>query len=527
MTATTTDTKSAPAKQPAPPLAGPVAGQIADPLHIPAPSPGLPGSRGAAPAGLPAERLDRMHMSPSESVLSTDLYQLTMMAAYRHRRAPAVADFECFIRRLPAGRGFLLAAGLEAAVGHLLDMRFRGEDVDWLRTLPQFAAVPADFFEYLRAFRFRGSVWAMAEGTAFFPDEPLLRVRADLPEAQLPETFVLASLNLPILVATKAARVVQAAAGRGVIEFGLRRAHGPEAGLAASRAAFIGGCVATSNVLAGRRFGIPVAGTMAHAWVQSHDDEADAFRRFGELFPAHTTALVDTYDTLRGTVRAAGLGDLLTGIRIDSGDLAPLSREARAELRKAGCGHTKIVVSNDLNETAIARLLADGADVDTFGVGTELVVSRDAPALGAVYKLVQTRETDGRVVPRVKIAPGKIGRPGAKQVWRIRDAAGNAVGDVLALDHEPAPAPPAGGRAEALLAPVIRDGGLVAPLPTLADIRDRAAAEVAALPAGVRRLENPDRYDIAPSRELADLQARLIAARNAEVAAQDRKEGVR
>lgn len=447
---------------------------------------------------------------PADAALVTDLYQLTMMAAYWQTGRRPTATFEGFVRRLPTDRGYFVLAGLDEVVEYLLALRFDGSAVDWLRGLPQFAAVKPGFWEYLREFRFRGDLWAMPEGTVFFPNEPVVRITADLPEAQLPETYLLASLHIQTLAASKAARVVQAAAGRPVLEFGLRRAHGPQAGIAAARGAYIGGVSATSNVFAGRTLGIPVSGTMAHAWIQAHDDEAAAFADFHSVFPQNTTALIDTYDTVEGARRAARLGDGLSGVRLDSGDLGDLSRRVRAVLRGAGLDKARIVASSDLNEDAMTELLAGGAEIDVFAVGTDLVVSRDAPAISFVYKLTATREADRRTVPRVKLAPGKASWPNAKQVWRRTGADGRMAEDVLALAEEPAPA---GTGWRPLMSQVIRGGELIAPLPDLSAARARAAEQVAALPAGVARLRGPETYPVRPSPALRQLHDRLLAER--------------
>jgi nicotinate phosphoribosyltransferase len=459
------------------------------------------------PPDLPTQSL----LIPQDgAALATDLYQLTMMAAYwqtgqQSGRRPR-ATFEAFVRKLPAGRGALLLAGVEQVLDYLLRVRFTGADIDWLRSLEQFAAVKPGFWEYLREFRFRGDAWAMPEGTVFFPDEPVLRITADIPEAQLPETWLLSVLNIQTLAATKAARVVQAAAGRPVLEFGLRRAHGPQAGVYATRGAYVGGVSATSDVFAARALGIPAAGTMAHAWIQAHDDESAAFRDFAGVFPRHTTALVDTYDTVTGAARAAKLGPALAAVRLDSGDLADLSVKVRRILREGGAGHAKIVASNDLNEYSVAALVAGGAEIDVFGVGTDLVVSRDAPALSFVYKLVETVEPDGRTVPRVKLSAGKSNWPTAKQVWRRTGPDGRFAGDTLA---GPGEAP--GG--EPLLQKVIENGRLIAPPPRLSEIRARAAAQWAALPPDVARLEGPAAYPVTPSEALRQLQRQLAAQR--------------
>jgi nicotinate phosphoribosyltransferase len=390
----------------------------------------------------------------------TDLYELTMAAGYYEAGKSAErATFELTIRRLPKNRDYILVAGLKQALDYLLTLRFTGPEIDYLRALPQFALVSADFFETLREFRFTGDVWAVPEGTVLFAGEPLLTVRAPLMEAQIPETYLLSTLTFQTLIATKASRMVKQAAGRGVVEFGTRRAHTPEAGVLGARAAYIGGCIGTSNTLAGFRFGIPVMGTCAHSWVMSFESELEAFRKLQQVLGPHTIQLVDTYDAIQGVRRAAQVGRPLWGIRLDSGDFLRQSKEARAILDAAGLKDAKIMASGDLDERRIADLLAAGAPIDSFGVGTELATSGDAPSMGAIYKLV---EIEGR--PAAKSSEDKASLPGAKQLYRFPDR------DVLALGSEPPPQ-----HAEPLLRLVILKGQLVEAPETLEAIRERAA----------------------------------------------------
>ncbi len=392
--------------------------------------------------------------------LLTDLYELTMAAGYCEAGKSALTGiFELSVRRLPKHRDYVLLAGLEQALEYLLNVRFGGEEIAYLRALPQFQLVGAGFFEQLREFRFTGDVWAAPEGTVLFAGEPILRVHAPLMEAQIPETYLLSTLTFQTLIATKAARVVQAAEGRGVVEFGTRRAHTPEAGVLGARAAYIGGCIGTSNTLAGFRFGVPVMGTCAHSWVMSFPSEQEAFRQLQRVLGPNTIQLVDTYDSAEGTRRAAALGRPLWGIRLDSGDFLPLSKEARAILDAAGLQDTKIMASGDLDEGRIADLVAAGAPIDAFGVGTELATSGDAPSMGAIYKLV---EVDGR--DTAKWSQDKISWPGVKQLFRFADR------DVLALAEEVCPP-----GAEALLRPVVLKGQLVEAAPGLQASRDYAA----------------------------------------------------
>ena len=432
----------------------------------------------------------------------TDLYQLTMMAGYHASgMAGEPATFEVFVRRLPPNRSYLVFAGLEQAVGDLLRLAFSAEQIEALRRLPAFREQPATFFEMLGEVRFEGDVWAVPEGTVVFPGETLVRVSAPLPQAQWVETFLLASLGYPTLVASKAARMVVAAEGRSLFEFGARRAHGPQAGLLAARSAYLAGFDATSHVEAARRLGVPCVGTMAHSWVQSFDAEQESFAAYARAFPNSTTLLVDTYDTLEGVRLAATLDAPVAAIRIDSGDLASLSRQARSILDEHGGPEIKILGSGDVDEHQLAALVAAGAPIDGFGIGTELVTSRDAPALSMVYKLV---ELEGR--GRYKRAPGKKTYPMAKQVYRRRDAQGRFAGDLVARADEP---PPDG--TEALLAPIVQGGRLVDPLPSLEEIRERCRAQLAALHTELKRLNSDAVYPVAYSDVLEADAARIMA----------------
>ncbi|MEN3333591.1 MAG: nicotinate phosphoribosyltransferase [Blastocatellia bacterium] len=392
-------------------------------------------------------------MSERALALSTDLYELTMAAAYFDNRIATRAIFELFVRRLPDHRAYLIAAGLEQAIDYLASLRMTSEQIDYLRAHPAFANVSRQFFDYLADLRFTGDVWAMPEGTAAFGNEPMLRVSAPIIEAQIVETFLLTSIASQTMIASKAARVVAAAAGREVIEFGTRRALGSEAGLFAARAAYIGGAIGTSSVEAGYLFGIPTYGTLAHSFVMSFDDEDEAFRAFLKVFPKTATVLVDTYDTLAAVERLArDYGPVIPAVRLDSGDLCELSIRVRDLLDRAGMQQTKIFASSDLNEYRIAELLASGARIDAFGVGTELATSFDAPALSAVYKLVGLGE-DGHIRGRIKLSTGKATYPGPKQVWR-ETVAGKYTHDLIAAMDESSPGP----SWQPLLEEVMRNG---------------------------------------------------------------------
>jgi len=444
--------------------------------------------------------------------LAVDLYELTMAAAYFHEGLDCEATFELFVRKLPPRRGFLVVAGLEQALHYLSTLHFTDDAIAFLRRHPSFAHVPGDFFEFLSTLRFRGTVHAMPEGTVAFAEEPLLRVTAPIIQAQIVETYLLSTIMVQTLIASKAARVVLAAGGRPVVDFGSRRAHGPQAGLLAARAAYIGGCIGTSNVLAARELKIPAIGTAAHSWTLAHDSEEEAFAAYCRTFPRDAVLLIDTYDTLEGARRAVRFKTALSGVRLDSGDLVALSRKVRQILDAAGLRSVRIIASGDLDEDKIARIVAANAPIDAFGVGTEMVTSRDEPVLPAVYKLVQIRQ-GGRVIPKAKWSEEKASYPLAKQVFRTwhptTTREHNTPGaerssrefcrDIIAAAEEALEGDP-------LLVEVMRDGQLTSTLPEVAAIRERAQVQIAALPAEVRRLENPAPYAVTYSARL--LQAR-------------------
>jgi len=441
--------------------------------------------------------------NPRYSGLATDLYQLTMAAAYHANGRDGRASFELFARRLPEGRSYIIVAGIEQALDYLRRLSFSPEEIEYLRGLPAFESVSAEFFDYLRDFRFTGEVWAMPEGTVAFAGEPLARVTAPLIEAQLVETYLLSTINFQTLIATKASRIVEAAAGRGIIEFGARRAHGFGAALYAARAAFIGGCVGTSNVEAGMMYDIPVYGTAAHSFTMAFDREIDAFRAYFKVFPESSTLLLDTYDTIAAARLAREFGPELRGVRLDSGDMVELSKRVRAILDEAGMRRTKILASGDLNEFKIAEMIAAGAPIDLFGVGTDLSTSRDAPALGGVYKLVEI-EFDGRVEPKIKLSPDKATYPYRKQVWRAAAGDGSFAGDVIAMADE-------NGLAGApLLAPVMRDGRIASPSPTLREAQERARRQLDRLPAPHKRLIEAQPYPVRYSDKLEESRLALL-----------------
>jgi nicotinate phosphoribosyltransferase len=424
------------------------------------------------------DRRDDNQAGQQELALFTDLYELTMLQAYYEEGMLDTAVFSLFVRRLPAHRNFLLACGLDAVLEYLENLRFTGDDIGYLATLGKFTE---GFLNWLRDFRFTGDVHAVPEGTPVFANEPILEVEAPLPEAQLIETLIMNQITVQTVLASKAARTVAAAGGRPVVDFGARRMHGLDAALKAARAFHIAGVAATSNVLAGRRYGVPLTGTMAHSYIQAHDRETDAFRRFARIYPG-TVLLVDTYDTMEGVRRVIELlkdeGEKLdiSAVRLDSGDLGTLAVEARRLLDEAGLKHIDIFASGGLDEDGIAALVADGAPISGFGVGTSMGVAADAPDLDIAYKLC---EYAGR--GRLKLSTDKPILPGRKQVFRLSRGESD-VGDIIARADEAHDGRP-------LLEPVMRDGTrLPAGKSDIIRSRDYAAGQIARLPAAVRGL---------------------------------------
>lgn len=417
----------------------------------------------------------------SSDALLTDLYELNMLESYRALGMNGTAVFDFFVRALPAGRNFLVAAGLEGVLDYLTGLRFDEDDIAWLEASRRFSS---DFVRSLEHVRFTGDVDAMPEGTVFFPGEPVLRVTAPIAQAQLVESRIINLLQFPIVVASKAVRCVLAAAGRDVIDYGLRRAHGAEAALLAGRASFIAGFAATATVLAGRRYGIPLAGTMAHSYIQAHGNEEQAFEAFARGARGGCTLLVDTYDVPRALERVARLagrlrqdgGGTIAAVRIDSGDLAAQSRLARATLDAAGCQDIRIVASGDLDEHRIAALVEAGAPVDGFGVGTRVSTSADAPYLDCAYKLSEYAGAGRR-----KRSTGKASWPGRKQVYRCHDDDGLILHDTIGLEMEAV-------RGTPVLEPALRAGARVEPPWSLAHVRQRLRSELAALPPALLRL---------------------------------------
>jgi nicotinate phosphoribosyltransferase len=444
-------------------------------------------------------------LSLREAALFTDLYELTMAASYFREGMRGDATFSLFIRKLPHQRSFLVAAGLEDVLEFLRQFQFSETALRYVRSLGGF---DARFLDFLGDLRFTGSVHAVPEGTVVFADEPLLEVTAPIIEAQLVETAILNFCHLQTMLASKAVRTVLAARGRPIVDFGLRRTHGIDAGLKAARAAFLTGAAMTSNVLAGLSYGIPPAGTMAHSYVEAFPREVEAFRAFARAFPDKTTLLIDTYDTLVAARKAVTVaremearGERLAGVRLDSGDILSLSKEVRRVLDDAGLDYVKIFVSGGLDEETVDELLEAGAPIDAFGVGTRMNVSADAPYMDMAYKIVAYA---GRNV--LKLSAGKATWTGPKQIYRFRGRDARFAGDVLALRDEPAPA-----GAEPLLRTVMAAGQVVAPLPSLTASREYTRSQVAALPDAVRRLRDPVSYEVQYSERLRSTQRAVEA----------------
>jgi len=430
------------------------------------------------------------------STLLTDLYQLTMVTAYQALSMDQVAVFEFFVRRLPPQRGFLVAAGLAQVLDYLEALRFEAAELQWLESTGRFQP---EALRRLAGLQFTGDVDAMPEGSVFFADEPVLRVTAPLPEAQFVESRIINLLNFQSMIASKAARCRLAAGHGRLADFGLRRAHGAEAGLLAARACYLAGFDATATVEAGRAFGIPITGTMAHSFIQAHDDEATAFRDFARIHPRGVTLLIDTYDTARGAravVELCRTGVAVEAVRLDSGDLGALAREVRAILDSGGCPSVQIVASGNLDELQIEQFVAAGVPIDAFGVGTRLDVSVDAPYLDCVYKL---QEYAGR--PRRKRSAGKVTWPGRKQVYRDYDSAGRLRCDTIALADEMLPGRP-------MLQPVMQAGQRLQQ-PSLEDSRAYARREIDTLPLHCRSLHDPEAVRAAFSAGLRVLAERV------------------
>ena len=437
--------------------------------------------------------------------LFTDFYELTMCASYFDNKKFEPATFDLFVRRLHENRSYLLFAGLEQALLYLKTVKFTDAHLAYLAK----QGFNKQFLNYLRNFKFTGDVWAVPEGTVAFPCEPLIRVTAPIIEAQLVETFLLNTVNLQTMIATKASRVIHAAKGKAIIEFGLRREHGIDAGMKVARSSYIAGCQGTSNVLAGLSYGIPVFGTMAHSFVMSYEKEIDAFRAFAKTFPNNSTLLIDTYNDIAGAEKAATVakelekkGYRLDGVRLDSGDLTEISKKVRKLLDKKGLRYVKIFASGDLDEFKVAELLRNDAKIDSFGVGTKMGTSADKPYVDVIYKLCETLNKNGNFSPIMKLSEDKVTLPGRKQVYRLKDKKGNYEKDIIALDAEKV-------NGEPLLIKVMEKGDIIYDLPALDEIRATASANLSKLPEKYKKLTNAPAYPVKLSQDLEKLIRKL------------------
>jgi nicotinate phosphoribosyltransferase len=440
-----------------------------------------------------------LFVTASNASMLADLYELTMAAAYFENRIPGEAGFELFVRHLPKNFSYIIAAGLEQALDYVFNLSFTDDQIQFLKRHPSFGHISREFFDYLKDFRFKGDVWAVPEGTVVFPGEPLVQVAGSIIEAQIVETYLLAMINFQTLIASKASRVVEAAKGRDIVEFGSRRAHGPQAALLAARASYIGGCVGTSNLLAGYELGVPTYGTMAHSFIMTFDSEREAFLAYKKAFPDNMALLIDTYSTIEGAKTAASLGVSPTLVRLDSGDLLDLSVKVRRILDTAGYKNTKIFASGDLNEYKIRDLVAKGAPIDAFGVGTELTTSREDPALPGIYKLVELRR-GSQSIPRVKLSPAKVTIPELKQIHRVYDSSGLIKEDIIAMDKETFPSL----GAQPLLRKVIDKGQLAYSVPSLLETREHGRKQMNSLP---QEFKDPEIVAEAPVRLSPKLSA--------------------
>jgi nicotinate phosphoribosyltransferase len=438
------------------------------------------------------EKIEDLLLSKNDIALATDLYELTMAAAYfTSNQADRIGVFEAFVRKPPRNRSYMVAAGLEQSIHYLLNIRFNDEQIRYLRSTETFRNVGEDFFDYLKNFRFTGDVWAVPEGTILFPNEPILRIEGPIIESQIAETFLLSIINFESLIATKASRITNAAKGRKIIEFGSRRAHGPQAALLAARASYIGGCIGTSNTLASYKLGISAFGTMAHSFVMNFESEVDAFMESTKLFP-DGLLLVDTYDTLAAVKKIVKQGIRAKGIRLDSGDLYELSIKTREILDNGGYKDMIIMASGDLNEYIISDMVKRNAPIDLFGVGTELTTSRDDPAMNGVYKLVAIRipflenEKQSTVLYKLKTSPGKKTYPGPKQIHRVSGQDGLIKTDLVTLEEEQSP-----DHSVPLLTKYLENGRLEHSLllPSLDEIQKHHQAQMKMLPDEYKRLD--------------------------------------
>ncbi|WP_324822636.1 nicotinate phosphoribosyltransferase [Sinanaerobacter sp. ZZT-01] len=470
-------------------------------------------------------------MERTNMTMLTDFYELTMANGYfEHGMGDQIAYFDMFFRKIPDGGGFAIVAGLEQVITYLKGLSFSEDDLNYLRSKGIFSE---EFLDFLRDFKFTCDVWAIPEGTPVFPGEPLITVRGPVIQAQFVETMILLIMNHQSLIATKANRIVRSAQGRGVMEFGSRRAHGATAAIIGARAAYIGGCVGTACTLTDQEYGIPAMGTMAHSWVQMFDSELEAFEKYAELYPTNCVLLVDTYNVLKcGVPNAIKVfkekKPQNMGIRIDSGDITYLTKRARAMLDEAGFKDCKIIVSNSFDEYLIRDVISQGAKIDSFGVGERLITSKTEPVFGGVYKLAAL-ESNGKIIPKIKISEnvGKITNPGFKKVYRLYDKGTNqAFADVITLNHERIPSgsdyeifnPEATWKrkkicnfyAKDLRVQVFNEGELVYKSPTVYEIREYCMDQINTLWDEIKRFENPHIYYVDLSKELWELKTKLI-----------------
>jgi len=477
--------------------------------------------------------IERINMT-----MLTDFYELTMANGYFEKGfEKQIAYFDMFFRRIPDGGGFAIVAGLEQVIHYLEKMKFDEDDLDFLRKKGRFSE---GFLQYLRDFKFECDLWAIPEGTPIFPGEPVLTVRGPVIQAQFIETILLLLINHQSLIATKANRIVRAAKGRGIMEFGTRRAHGPSSAIYGARAAYIGGCVGTACAMADKEFQIPALGTMAHSWVQMFDCEYEAFRAFAELYPDNCVLLVDTYNVLKSGVPNAikvfkEIRPKAIGIRIDSGDVTYLTKRARVMLDEAGLSECKIVISNSFDEYLIRDVINQGAKIDSFGVGERLITARSEPVFGGVYKMVAT-EKDGEIIPKIKISENieKITNPGFKTLFRLYDKdSGKAIADVITLDHENIPngsdyeifdpqfiwkrKTVSNFEAKNLRRQIFDKGRLVYELPAIGEIKEYCQKQILTLWDEILRFENPHEYYVDLSKELWDLKNRLIETHSSSI----------
>ena len=438
--------------------------------------------------------------------LFVDLYELTMAQSYFVYKRKTCATFDLFVRDLPVNRSYLLAAGLEDVLNFIKDLKFGSEDLAYLRSRRIFSQ---DFLGYLSRFKFKGDIWAMREGEVFFANEPVLRVTAPIIEAQILESFLLNTINLQSMIASKASRVVNAAGGRNIYDFSLRRTHGQDAAIKVARSSYIAGASGTSCVLAGKSYGIPVVGTMAHAFVMSFKQELDSFLAYAETFPERSILLVDTYDTKKGIANAVTVGLYLKekgfrlqGIRLDSGDIVALSKLARKMLDKAGLDYVKILASGNLDEFKIKSILSRGAKVDSFGVGTNMGTSSDAPSLDVIYKISEVTDENGKFLPTMKLSKAKVTYPGRKQVYRIPDKKGLFLKDILGLEKEKIKGIP-------LLKRVVHRGRVVYKSPSLENIRNSSRNNLSGFAQNLKDADSRFKYPVLVSPGLLNLRKSL------------------